>query len=456
MKGSRDSEGRASSGSRRQLGLATATLIVVASMIGTGVFTTTGVLLQDIGSPAVVLVGWALGGLIAMCGAWTYGELLAAFPSNGGEYRLLGKLFHPAAGFVAGWISLLVGFSAPIAASARAFGEYVHAIWPGVPVLGAGVLLIASASLLHASHVKGGARAQNLFALLKAALIIGFIVLGVGMVETQALLPTCESSMGDSLLSPSFAVGLIFISFAYSGWNGAAYVAGEVRAPTRTLPRALALGTGFVTLLYVALNAVFLASAPPSDLAGKVEVGHIAATRLLGGDAGRFISGLIALALVSSASAMIMVGPRVYEAMGEDYRRLRFLRFRPERGGPATSIALQALLATVMLLTASFGALLTYIGVTLSISTALTVGGVLVLRRRQDRPGSRPGPGRTSLPAVLFIGFSIWMIVFTLVERPLAVLCSGLTIAGGLAVYGMVRNSRTPAHPPELEGDSSS
>ena len=423
------------------MGLTTAILVVVANMIGTGVFTTTGLLVRDIGSPLTILVGWSLGGLIALCGALTYGELAAALSSNGGEYHFLSRLYRPWVGFVAGWISLVVGFSAPIAASAFAFGEYVHALWPTIPAPSAGVLLIIVVSMLHAVHVRGGTGLQNIFALAKVALILVFIAGGLCVVDARSILVEEPAKVTESLLSPAFAIGLIFISFAYSGWNGAAYIAGEVRRPERTLPLALVMGTGLVVLLYVGLNWVFLASAPPSVLAGKVEVGHVAAVHIFGQAAGQLLSGLIALALISSVSAMIMVGPRVYEAMGEDYRCLRFLSTRPEDGGPAVSIALQAVLAIVMLLTSSFSALLAYIGFTLSISAALTVGGIFILRRR-DMHGDLPLRtwGYPATP-LLFIGFSGWMIVYALFNRPVEALCGGLTIAVGLVAYLLVRRS---------------
>lgn len=441
-----------SPGPARRFGVSTATLVVMANMIGTGVFTTTGLLLQDISSASVILLAWGLGGLIALCGAWTYGELAAAISSNGGEYRFLGSLYHPAVGFVAGWLSLVVGFSAPIAASALAFGEYVHAVWPGVPVLWAGASVIVFSSLLHGLHVSTGAGVQNLFAVLKVLLILGFIAFGARAVDLSAGFGRGADPVSGAAWSPGFAVGLIFISFAYSGWNGAAYLAGEVRRPQTTLPRALAVGTGLVVLLYVGLNAVVLASAPASELAGRVDVGHVAATHLLGPAAGRVFSGLIAAALVSSVSAMILVGPRVYEAMGADYRALRWLSVRPRKGGPVAAITLQAVLALVMLVTASFGALLTYIGITLSVSTAMAVAGVFVLRRRGLHRHLRVRTWGYPVTPTLFLVFSGWMVCHGLVERPVQALFSGLTIIAGFIVYLLVMRSRTRFFNSSTEG----
>jgi len=389
--------------SQRRLGGATATLVVVASMVGTGVFTTTGFLIRDIASPMAVLATWLVGGLLALCGALSYAELVAALPRNGGEYQLLARIYHPVVGFVAGWISLVVGFSAPIAASALAFGRYLGAVVEGVNPTIAALILVVALSALHAAHVTAGGAVQNVFAAAKVIVILGLVVGGLLRGDPQRLLAEGGPPLIDAVISPAFAVGLIFVSFSYSGWNGAAYLAGEVRRPSRTLPRALLLGTGMVAALYLGLNLVFLAAAPASDLAGVVEVAHVASVQLFGDRAAALLSSGIALLLVSSVSAMIMSGPRVYEAMGQDYPALRVLSRRTTHGGPVMAVALQSVVASAMLLTATFEALLTYIGFTLSLSAGLTVVGVLVLRRREpglERPYRTCALERTSVAGV--------------------------------------------------------
>lgn len=436
----------------RRFGVFTATLVVVASMIGTGVFTTTGLLLTEIESPGAVLIAWAIGGIVALFGALAYGELAASITRNGGEYRFLTEIYHPAVGFVAGWVSLVVGFSAPIAASALAFGTYLHALVPGLPPLTSGVVLILVLSTLHAGRASAGAWVQNGFAGVKLLLILVFVV------GAMWLLPADTggnlSVSGAALTDPGFAVGLIFVSFAYSGWNGAAYLSGEVRRPSRNLPLALGIGTAVVTVLYLALNAVFLLGTSPGQLVGVVEVGHVAAIAIFGEAAGTLLSSFIALALVSSVSAMIMVGPRVYEAMGEDYVALRFLRLRPAGGGPVASTSLQAALAIVMLLTLSFGSLLMYIGFTLSASAALTVAGVFVHRRRNP---AAPRPYRTwgyPVTPAAFVVFAVWMIVHSVSQRPVEALLGVATIALGLLMYFGV-SRRNPGGPPRTSGGAS-
>lgn len=427
----------------RRLGAATATLIVIASMIGTGVFTTTGFLVRDIPSSPAVLLAWLVGGLLALCGALAYGELVAALPRNGGEYQILARVYHPAVGFVAGWISLVVGFSAPIAASAIGFGSYLAAIVPAVNPTAAAAILVVGLSALHAAHVTAGSGLQNAFTIGKVLLIAGFVGGGLVVADPARVFASGTMPVADAVISPQFAVGLILVAFAYSGWNGAAYIAGEVRRPDRVLPLALFLGTGVVVLLYLGLNVVFLASAPPEELAGVVEVGHVAATRLFGPGTGAAVSAVIALALVSSVSAQVMAGPRVYEAMGVDYRRLAVLARRSDRGGPVGAVVLQGTIALAMLLTSTFEALLTFIGFTLSLASGLAVVGVIVLRRREPdlrRPYRTWGYPVTPL---LFVALSAWMVVHAITERPVVAAAGGLTIVSGLVVHALVaRGSR--------------
>jgi len=428
----------------RQVGGATATMLVVASMVGTGVFTTTGFLVRDLGSPVVVLAAWAVGGVLALCGALSYAELSAALPRNGGEYQLLGRIYHPALGFAAGIVSLVVGFSAPLAASALAFGHYLSALVPGVQPMAAGIGIVVLLSALHAVHVRLGGWVQTAMTACEVALVLAFVAAGAVRGEPSRLLAQAGSPFA-AVGTPAFAAALVYVSFAYSGWNGAVYLAGEVRDPSRTLPRSLLAGTALVTVLYLALNLVFLSAAPAGDLAGVVEIGHVAAARLLGPGAGRVLSALVALVLVCSVSAMLMAGPRVYETMGIDHPSLAILSRRTRHGGPAVAVALQAAMAVAMIATASFGALLRYVGFTLSLVAGLAVLGVVVLRRREP---ALPRPYRAwGYPAtpLLFVALSAWIVVHALVENPASSLAGLATVAVALALYAVLgRRAPTP------------
>src|SRR5688500_9384030 len=256
-------------------------------MIGTGVFTTSGFLMRDLHSPPAVIAAWVIGGGTALCGALCDAELTAALPNNGAEYALLGTIYHPAVGFVAGWITLVVGFAAPIAASAIAFGVYLEKVFPpgslpdGVRAqlpLASGLALIVITSVVHAVRVSVGSGFQNLFTGVKVALIAIFVAGGLLAGDASRLVPEGARSLGSALLSTELAVGLVFVSYAYTGWNAAAYVAGEVKVPERTLPLAFLIGTAVVTALYVGLNVVFLAAAPADRLAASGEaVAYVAA-----------------------------------------------------------------------------------------------------------------------------------------------------------------------------------
>ncbi|MBN1773099.1 MAG: amino acid permease [Deltaproteobacteria bacterium] len=429
----------------RRLGAWSAVLLVIASMVGTGVFTTSGLLVGELQSTSAVLLVWLLGGLLALCGALSYAELTAALPRNGGEYRLLSRIYHPAVGFAAGWVSLVVGFSAPLAAGALAFGLYLQAVLPGTDPTAAAVVLTLALTALHAVHVTVGSSLHNVFTAANILLVLVFLVGGAVAGSPGAAFSGGARPLQEAVFSPAFAVALVFVSFAYSGWNGAAYLAGEVRNPARSLPRALLLGTGLVVLLYVGLNLVFLSAAPPGELSGVVEIGHLAARRLFGEQAGAVLTGAIALALVSSGSAMMMAGPRVYHAMGEDYAGLSFLRYRTRRGGPASAVMLQGAAALVMVLSSSFDALLTYLGITLSLSAGLTVAGVLVLRAREP---DLARPYRTwgyPLTPLLFLGLSSWMIVHAVSQRPIVALAGAATVVSGLLLYLPLARGRRAA-----------
>jgi APA family basic amino acid/polyamine antiporter len=415
----------------RRFGVLTATALVVANMVGTGVFATTGVILDDVPSAPAMLACWLVAGLAAFSGALAYAELGAAMPCSGGEYYFLSRLFHPALGFVAAWSSLIVGFSAPLAAIAIVFDEYLRAVVPMPPLL-TGALLVITLSAVNAWRVSAGAGVQNLFTIAKVVLIVGFIVVGLAFVDS-ARLSAAERPFGESVTSPGFAVALLEISFAYTGWNAAAYVAGEVREPARVLPVALGLGTLLVTVLYIGLNAVFLAAAPLSELTGQVAVAQVAAVHLWGERGGAVVSVIIAAGLLSTANAIVVTGPRVYEAVGKDLRRLSWLARRRRQGGPRAAIALQALVALAMM-SAPFENLLFYIGFTLSIFAALTVLGVYRLRRRADLPRPYQMPGYPVTPA-LFVALAVWMAIHGVIERPLSALAGLGTVLLGWLVY---------------------
>ena len=410
--------------SPRLLGLVSATALVAANMIGTGVFTTSGFLLKDLGSPWVVLAAWVGGGLLAGGGALCYGALARRIPESGGEYVFLSRTLHPAAGYIAGWISLLVGFSAPLAAVAYGIGEYARPWLGGIPMKLAGSAVLAMFALLHAVDVRRGAWLQNWIVAVKLVLLFGFVGLGLSRID---VLP--PAALGSATV-PAFAVSLVWISFSYAGWNAAVYLGGEVRDAERTLPRAMLLGTAIVTALYLALNAVFVFAVAPEKLAGQLDVGRIAAEALGGVRLANAVTAVILLALATSASSLIMAGPRVYAAMAADGYLPRWLA--ATTGPPRAAIALQFVLALILLWSSTYEMLLTYIGFTLSLSTAATVLGLMRLRVREG--AVLRVVGWPWLPFA-FVASVLAIAMFTMVREPVASVCGVLTLAAGWLVW---------------------
>jgi len=410
--------------SSRQLGLSSAVALVVASMIGTGVFTTSGFLLADLKSRWLVLAAWFVGGTLAALGALSYGALARRIPESGGEYTFLSQTLHPAAGFLAGWISLLVGFSAPLAAAAMGFGEYARPWLGGLPARLSGTLLVLLFASLHAAHVRRGAWAQNWTVLVKVVFIAVFVA--YGFTHLPHLEPTPSPPAG----LPVFAVSLVWVSFSYSGWNAAVYVGGEVCDPARNLPRALLWGTGIVTALYLGLNAVFVFSAPAELLAGKLDIGGVAAEAIGGPGWGLAVSALVALALVTSVSSLTMAGPRVYARMAADGNFPRWLAVAS--GPPRASICFQTLIALALLWTAAYEQLLTFIGFTLGLSAAATVTGLMVLRRREG--SGLVVPGWPWVPG-LFVLITLAITGFTIARKPRESLAGLATLAVGWVAW---------------------
>lgn len=425
------------------LGVVTGTLLVVANIIGVGVFLSIGFMADAMPSPPAILLAWAVGGVAALCGALSYAELGVALPRNGGEYQLLSRMYHPAVGFVGGVVSEVAGFAAPLAAFAAGFEEYLRAVLPGLPKDIPGIALLLLFSVLHSAHVTVGSRFHNAFTLGKLGLIGLFIVAGLSAGDMTRLSEGSTAAFRSSVFSGGFATQLVFVSFAYSGWNATSYLAGEFRRPDRDIVRSVLAGTGIVACLYLGLNAVFLAAAPLAELSGTPETraraAHIAAQHLFGEGGSRLISLLIALGLISSISGNMLSGSRVLEAMGTDWRPLRILSLRRAEGGPVVALALQASLAIGLFLASGrIDWLMQYVGLTLALSALATVLGVIVLRFREP---DLPRPYRTwgyPFTPLLFLVLQGWMIVFEIQRKPGIAAGAAATVAVGLLLYGMV------------------
>src|SRR5437588_4311578 len=415
----------------------TATCIVVANMVGTGIFTSLGFQVTGLPTGFAILALWIAGGICALCGALSYAELGAALPRSGGEYNFLGVIYHPAVGFLAGWISATIGFAAPVAIAAIAFGTYFAAVVPGLNpiVLSLAVVTICTVVLLR--DLQLGSAFQNGSTILKISLILIIVAAGFWVKSSQPISFLPAKGDGTLILSAPFAVSLYWVMYAYSGWNASTYIVGELRNPARTVPLSVGIGTVLVVLLYVATNAAFLRTTPAAEIAGKQQVAIIAGSHIFGG-AGAKITGLfICLGLISSVSGMMWIGPRITAAMGEDLRALKWLGRRNAHGVPTTAILAQFAIVIVLLLTATFETAVNYVQFSLTLCSALTVLGVFVLRwKRPDLRRPYRVWGYPVTPAI-FLAISAWMLWHLIAEQSTRIpsLLGLATAAFGLVIY---------------------
>src|SRR3978361_1190117 len=357
-----------------------ATAIVVADMIGVGVFTSLGFQVKDLPSGFSILLLWTVGGLVALCGVFFYSELGAMFPRSSGEYNFLTRAFHPALGFLAGFVSATVGFAAPVAVAAMAFGEYGKSVLPDAPPLALAIGVVWLVSLVQLGGVRHSSTFQLVSTILKVVLIVAFLIAGFIIGKPQPVSFAPQVSDFAHITSAPFAIGLVFVMYSFSGWNAATYIIGEMRTPEKSLPRALLAGTLIVIVLYVVLNAVFLHTAPLDKLSGQLDVARISGSYIFGEIGGRIVSAMICIGLVSSISAMMWIGPHVMMTMGEDIPALRAFARKSSSGAPAYAILFQLAVASLMLFSRSFEAVLDLIQFSLLFCSFVTSAGSFRLR----------------------------------------------------------------------------
>lgn len=417
----------------------TATAVVIANMIGTGVFTGLGFQIKmGISTGFSILMLWLIGGIVALCGALCYGELASAFPRSGGEYTYLSKVIHPLAGFISGWVSVTVGFAAPVALSAISFGQYLSRVFPAVDVTVAACCILVFMTIIHSFHLKQSAGFQNVFTLIEIALILVFVFMGFNTAhhEQVTFLPhLIQGKDWETLFSSSFAISLIYVSYAYSGWNVATYISDEIENQRSNVGRALAIGTIIVGILYIFLNVVFLYSSPAIELSGKMEVGYVSAIRIFGSQIGNLMGLMICLLLTASVSSMVFTGPRIAKVMGEDLPQLRFLSLTNKHNIPVLAILTQSAITMILILTSSFQKVLLYTGFTLSLSTSLTVVCLFIMRfRMPELKREFRTPGYPVTP-ILFLLVSSWTLVYTFIGYPFQSIGGFITILAGGIIY---------------------
>jgi APA family basic amino acid/polyamine antiporter len=428
----------------KKISALTATNLVVANMVGTGVFTSLGFQVAGIASDFALIALWVVGGIVSLCGALSYAELAAALPRSGGEYHYLSRIFHPSVGFLAGWISVTVGFPAPIALAGIAFGEYFKVFLPGVSPVATSLIVIWTITLIHLFGVRAEEMFQNASTFLKLGLILVLIIAGLLISNPQHL----DLTPGLNVLwSEPFGVSLVYVMYAYSGWNAATYITEEVRDAAKNVPWALLIGTVLVTLLYVLLNYVFLLTTPKPVLSNQVDVGLLAGEVIFGPIGGRIVSALISIGLIATISAMAWIGPRITKRMAEDLPKLRLLGKTSANGTPYTAMILQLAITTTLVCTGTFQRVLIYTQFSLLLCSFLTVLGLVVLRIREpglDRPYKVWG---YPITPILFLAVTLCIMIYVIHGKPTESLLGLITVIAGLIIYFLAKEpGRNPAH----------
>lgn len=425
--------------------------MVVANMIGTGVFTSIGFQVGGLPSAFVILFLWFIGGIIALAGALSYAEVSTRIPGSGGEYNYLSHIYHPSLGFVSGWMSLIAGFSAPICVVAIAIGKYFSPVIGVEDIRIIAVTFIVLVSAIQLFGVRIGGEIQKYLTIYKILLIALFCLapfLVSDFVGTNYSFTPQEGDW-DLIMSPAFAISLAYIMYAYSGWNASTYIAGLLENPSKNLPVSLLFGTIIVTVLYVALNGMFLTVGTFEEIGVKppnfdeVDVGNIVANKLFGSGIGTVFSALITFALVSSLSAMVIAGPRVYEQIGKDYPVFNLLTRSNKLGSPYIAIILQAAIAITMVLTSSFHFVINYIAVSLSVFSSLTVLGAIILRWRNTNVEGKFNSPLFPLAPIVFLLANGWFLYYMvskeLEEKDFGIIWFSLsTMLIGFIIYGIV------------------
>ncbi len=439
----------------RQLGVGSATALVISNMIGTGILTTSGFLAGQLGSAQLVLAIWGVGAVCALAGAFCYSELGVNFPSSGGEYVYLTEAFGPTWGFMTGWISFFAGFSAPIAAAALAFSDYLghfssalrldsarHVVGSGSWELRVGAAQILASSIIalftivNCLGIRRTARVQNVLTSLKILIILTFLIMGFAFGRgswENFTHPAVRTSV--TPLFSQFFVSLFYIYVSYSGWNAATYVAEELKHPARTLPLSLAYGTALVAALFIGLNVLFIYAVPLESMKGVVAVGALAAQHLFGPAVAGLFSAAMALSLLATVNAEVTIGPRVYYAMAKNGAFFSMAaKVDPRWHTPVIAIVCQGVCAILMTVS-PFLNLLLYIGLLLNFFAVLSVGSLFIFRRRPGWQKLAVVSFAYPLVPAFFVAVGVWMTVLGVMLRPGISAVAVLTVAAGAVVY---------------------
>lgn len=417
---------------KKKISIYTASAIVVANMIGTGVFTSVGFQLSSVQNSWSILLLWLAGGLLALFGAFAYAELGTHFKESGGDYIYLSRVFHPLMGYLSAWAGLTVGFSAPVALAAMAFTKYLAPVglqgnvWLAISI----IVLIG---LMHSFTIRHSSRFQNYSTIIKVIFIVILILLGFFITGNTNNAINFNNSWQQEILKPGFAVSMVYVAFAYTGWNAAAYVVDEIDNSSKNLPKALIGSTLFVSVVYVLFQLALIKNATALQMQGKEEVTFIAFDNLLGTAGGKWVSIFIAIQLVATISSYLWVGPRVTWAMAMENKLWKPLAKKNKHGIPVAAVWAHVFISIVLALTGSFEKILLYAGFVLQLMASLTVATSLFLKNK--KPGTFISPFKPVLQ-IIFLIFNGWVLVFTLIDRPVESLIGlAVLLSGGVIYY---------------------
>ncbi len=415
-----------------KIGWKTAAAIVISNMIGTGVFTSLGFQIADIKNTWSIMLLWFIGGMLGLIGAFTYAELGTRFKESGGDYIYLSRIFHPFAGYLYAWISLTVGFSGPIAISALAMTSYLSPINPEIFTDWFGIGIILLVTLVHSVSVGQSGRFQQYSTLLKIAFVFVLIVLGFYFIPVENTALNYSSTWKEELFLPGFAISLIYVSYAYTGWNSAAYITDEIEDPDKNLPKALIPAAIFVTVVYILLQLVFLRHASVDQLSNNVEVAMISFSNVLGENGGFWVSIFIGIQLIATISGYLWVGSRISFAMAKENPLWSSIAVKNKNGIPVRALWLQGIIAVILTLTGTFEQVMLYASFALQLMGTLTVASLLWLERKE---GTYHSPGRPWFQYI-FIIFSIFVLGFMLKEQPYeSMIGIGFVVVGGITYF---------------------
>ncbi|MFT3918081.1 APC family permease [Cloacibacterium sp.] len=417
---------------KHKIGWKTATAIVVSNMIGTGVFTTLGFQVVELQNTVTIFLLWLIGGVLALFGAFCYAELGTFFKGNGGDYIYLSKTYHPILGYLSSWISLVIGFSSPVSLAALAMAKYMSVFQGDFGTFFAiAVILLVALALSFSLSLSG--KFHNFFTFIKVSFVVVLIVIGVLLSQNPVHTSiNFNSSWEQEILFSAFATSLVFVTYAYTGWNSASYIAGEIDKPQKNLPKSLIVGTVFVTFCYVFINYIMLKHAPIEALKGKEDVMGIAANYMFGTTFGKIVNVFIALQLVATISGYLWVGSRITQATASENKLWSFLAIKNKKNIPVRAIFAHAIIAIIIISTGSFKQIFLYTAFVLQLLSTLAISAAFFLKKSDRRLFK--SNWFYLFPAV-FVLFSFYILYFTFISNPKESLVGLAIVLIGIILY---------------------